>query len=102
MRRLIVLSVLWASGCSYPEEDFRDDLDAASCDWQTDCYGYQSYDGCIVEAQESRSEIADGCTYSADAARECVRDYAAIDCPDGDEHSAAVPSACEVVWDCGG
>lgn len=101
-RRLSLAALLVCVGCGYPEAAFRDDLDAAACDWQTDCYSYQSHGACVAEAEASRTEVDDSCTYDPDAARECVRDYAAIDCPDGDEHAAAVPAACEAVWSCGG
>lgn len=92
--------ILLAIGCSYSEEEFLDDFDAASCDWQTDCYDYGSFEGCLAEAQASRTELPDACTYDPKAARECVRDYESIDCPDGIEYFATIPEACEQVWDC--
>ena len=98
MWRLMVL--LLAVGCTYPEEDFLDDFDRESCAWQTDCYDYQDEQTCLSEAEASRSELPDTCTYDPKAARECVRDYAAIDCPDGVEYVATIPVACEGVWNC--
>ena len=101
MSARILLPVLLI-GCAYPEETFRDDLDAAACDWKTDCYGYQDYAACLTEARESRDPVPDSCTYDADAARECVQDYGAIDCPLSDDpfDQAAAPMACLFVWQC--
>ena len=94
------LTVLFlAMGCAYPEESFLDDFDAASCDWQTDCFSYQDHEECLSAAADSRTVIPDACTYDPDAARECVQDYAAIDCPAG-ASDAALPEACASVWDC--
>ena len=92
--------LLLAVGCAYPEEDFLDDFDQESCAWQTDCYGYQDEQTCLSEAAASRSTISDSCTYDPQAARECVRDYEAIDCPNGSDYGATVPAACAQVWNC--
>ncbi len=91
--------LLLAAGCAYPEETFLDDFDAASCDWQTDCFSYQEHAECLRVAVDSRTGIPDSCTYDPDAAQECVQDYAAIDCPAGSS-DAALPAACASVWDC--
>ena len=99
MMRALILALALV-GCSYPEEDFLDDFDAASCDWQADCYDYQDHAECMAVAQESRTAIPDACTYDPKAARECVRDYESISCPNGAEHAAAVPAACGEVWSC--
>ena len=96
-----VLTVLLLGlGCAYPEEAFLDEFDEASCDWQVDCYNYQDHETCLSAAATSRTAIPDTCTYDPDAARECVRDYESIDCPNGNEYSANIPEACEQVWDC--
>ena len=99
MRALLLL--LWVGG-GYPEDEFRDALDAESCQWQADCYDYESADTCIAAARESRTPVSDDCTYDPHAARECIDDYRLVDCPDGDEYIATVPEACTLVWDCPG
>ena len=100
MARLLLPVLL--VGCSYPEDTFRDDLDAAACDWKTDCFSYQDYADCLTEARESREPVPSSCTYDPAAARECVQDYSAVDCPLQDDltDQAAVPLACQLVWEC--
>jgi hypothetical protein len=85
--------------CGYPPEDFMADVDAASCQWQADCYDYESFEACMDGAEASRGDPPD-CAYDADAARECVWEYEARECPEGGEGDAGVPAACLEVWGC--
>ena len=95
-----VLSALCLSGCAYTEEEFREEFDAASCDWQADCYDYQDYAECLEQARAAREPAPSGCELDRRSAQDCVDDYAAIDCPNGAGLSAELPASCMEVWIC--
>ncbi len=86
--------------CGYPVERFQEDFDEASCQWQADCYDYQSVETCIAESSSSWDGV-EACSYDEDAARECVKDTNKMPCPD-EEEGVVFPDACAEVWSCGG
>ncbi|MFT4979066.1 MAG: hypothetical protein ACI8S6_004976 [Myxococcota bacterium] len=95
-------ALMLALGCApYTKEQFADDLDAASCDWQADCFGYQDTEQCIVDAQASRDgPPGAGCDLDEGAAEECVADFERMACPDAEEEDVVFPEACLAAWSC--
>jgi len=93
------MMLVFLIACGYPAEEFMADVDEAACEWQTDCYEYESLSACISDAEAAR-ESPPECAYDSDAAEECVWQYEERECPDGDAGEAGVPAACLDVWDC--
>ncbi len=95
MRRVVVL--LFAAGCGYPAEDFRDDYVASYCAWAGDCHWYESAAVCADAYAEWAP--AEGDCYDPKAAKDCIDALELLQCPDA-EAAVDFPDACNAVYLC--
>ena len=95
MRRLAL--VMFAAGCGYPAEDFREDYVDAYCSWASDCNWYESADVC-ADAYVDWAPEDEGC-FDPKAARDCIDALEALQCPEV-EAEVDFPDACNAVYQC--
>lgn len=94
--RLMLCGVLLA-GCTR-EDEFRVDLDAASCTWQAECNTTIEFDACMDAADASWEPVPDACRFRRKKANQCLEAFDDLACPGSG--TVELPIACDEVWDC--
>jgi hypothetical protein len=107
MRIVAVVSLVFLAACGMSEEQFAEEMVAASCNKMVECFGdellvamgYDSVDECIAGgSEEAEAEVAteDCANYDAKKARECIEQFESVSCDSLNDGSADL-SACETM-----
>jgi hypothetical protein len=101
-----VAALVALAGCGVKEDAFVSKYVEEECAFALSCYdpailnfyGWTDADACIAQRGPEIVTAAEGCVYDKKAAKECLKEFDEMACPDGDP---LPPAICGQVWDCG-
>lgn len=98
---LLIAALSTVVACGYSEDSYLEDYDEVRCEWTVACYPslYADVDECLQDFLGADQQVSEECEYDPQEARECVRGWENLDCPEGEEFPAT-PAACSDVYDC--
>lgn len=99
MRHAPLAAVLLV-GCGYSEATFQEEYVEVYCAWTVDCQFYDDESACREAYSDFPAADRSDCEYDGRAARDCVNELDALECPTVENEPIAFPNACNAVWTC--
>ena len=100
----VLVTAALTSGCSYDEWKYQQAIVEVECEYAMDCYdqailtfyGWNNVEDCTADRGADLAAEVSGCSYDAEAAKDCVKELGDLSCIEGED--PPYPAVCDSVY----